>query len=207
MRSLKASEMASEGVSPSTVVALPVSVAIVPLRCHSAILAACYLPHGHGVTVVQTPVPESLFNTVSVDRSDRFDLTLWNLPDVRNNLLALWSPKSYRARSLSFKLLNQPYFVCNSPDTVRRVFLDRHDNYDKKSPQMRHALAPLLGDGLFVNDGELWKKRRAACSPPFEREFLPGFGEIMSASATAMAQSWSQKPDGPRSTCLTRWHA
>jgi cytochrome P450 len=145
---------------------------------------------------VQTPSPETLFNPVSVDRPDRFDLTLWNLPDVRNNLLAFWSPKSYRALSLSFKLLNQSYFVCNSPESVRREFLDRHDNYDKKSPQMRHALEPLLGDGLFVNDGDLWKKRRAACSPPFEREFLPGFGEIMSASATEMAESWAQKPDG-----------
>jgi hypothetical protein len=101
---------------------------------------------------VQTPSPETLFNPVSVDRPDRFDLTLWNLPDVRNNLLAFWSPKSYRARSLSFKLLNQSYFVCNSPDTVRRVFLDRHDNYDKKSPQMRHALEPLLAFRLtFLN--------------------------------------------------------
>lgn len=139
---------------------------------------------------------DQLFIPVSSPRPGTFALTLWNLPSFRKNMLSIWSDKAYQARALSFNLLNQPYFVCNSPDTVRRVFLDKHDNYDKKSPQMRHALAPLLGDGLFVSDGELWKERRKACSPPFENEYLPVFAEIMSGSAKQMADSWETLPDG-----------
>lgn len=78
----------------------------------------------------------------------------------RKNLLAIWPAPAYRAKTFEFNLLRQHYFVCNSPESVRRVFLEQHDNYDRKSPQMRHALEPLLGDGLFVSDGDLWRQRR-----------------------------------------------
>ncbi|MEM5537903.1 cytochrome P450 [Neptuniibacter pectenicola] len=137
-----------------------------------------------------------LFIPVTTPRPLIFGLSLWNMSGFRRNMLSIWSDKAYRARKLSFKLLNQDYFLCNSPDTVRRVFLDRHDIYDKKSPQMRNALEPLLGDGLFVSDGELWRERRKACSPPFESSFLPGFAAIMSRSAVEMADRWQAMPNG-----------
>jgi len=117
----------------------------------------------------------------------------------RRNLLAMWPAGGYRAQTMSFRLLRQAYFVCNSPDTVRRVFLDAHDNYDRKSPQMRHALAPLLGDGLFVSDGALWRERRAHCAPAFEPDLLPGFAAVMTAQARALAADWASQPqDQPR---------
>ncbi|WP_428036177.1 cytochrome P450 [Amphritea sp.] len=142
------------------------------------------------------PDSQTLFVPVMASRPHSFSLSLWNLPAFRRNMLSIWSDKAYRARKMSFRLLNQDYILCNSPDTVRRVFLDRHDIYDKKSPQMRHALEPLLGDGLFVSDGLLWQERRKACSPPFESSFLPGFAQIMSSSAVEMAHRWEALPDG-----------
>ena len=114
----------------------------------------------------------------------------------RKNLLAMWGPKAYRAKAFSFKFLRQHYFVCNSPDSVKRVFLEEHDNYDRKSPQMRHALEPLLGDGLFVSDGELWRQRREQCAPAFEAHLLPDFAAVMAASAREVADRWAGLPEG-----------
>lgn len=114
----------------------------------------------------------------------------------RRNLLAIWPERAYKAKTFSVRLLNQPYFICNSPDTVRRVFLDEHENYDRKSPQMRHALEPVLGDGLFVSDGELWKERRAYCAPAFENELLPDFAAVMTESAVELADQWARLPAG-----------
>lgn len=116
----------------------------------------------------------------------------------RNNLLAVWSPHAYRAKAFDFRFLNQHYFVCNSPDAVKRVFLDEHDNYDRKSPQMRHALEPLLGDGLFVSDGELWRQRREQCAPAFESQLLPDFAAVMAESARELAERWASLPEGGR---------
>ncbi|MGB0467134.1 MAG: cytochrome P450 [Pontibacterium sp.] len=136
------------------------------------------------------------FTPVAPVRPSISGLPLQNLSGVRKNMLSIWSDKAYRARTFSFRLFNQHYFLCNSADSVRRVFLDKHDNYDKKGPQMRHSLEPLLGDGLFVSDGYLWRERRKACSPPFESEFLPGFSNVMSASAVELADHWNSLPDG-----------
>lgn len=114
----------------------------------------------------------------------------------RSNLLDLWPEHAYRVQTMSFKMVNQPYFLCNSPDSVRQVFLDKHDQYDRKSPQMRRALEPLLGDGLFVSDGALWKERRAYCAPAFESELLPDFASVMTEAAHELAEHWAALPAG-----------
>jgi len=99
-------------------------------------------------------------------------------------------------RFFRFKIFRQQYAVCNSPESVRRVFLEAHDNYDRKSPQMRHALEPLLGDGLFISDGQLWKDRRKYCAPAFENELLPDYFDTMVKSAQELAEQWQDMPAG-----------
>lgn len=121
---------------------------------------------------------------------------------ARNNLLAIWPASAYRDRSLEFRFLRQHYFVCNAPELVRHVFLEAHDNYDRKSPQMRHALEPLLGDGLFVSDGDLWRQRRAQCAPAFENNLLPDFAGVMVASARELADQWAAMPAGVETDML-----
>ncbi|MFG6179151.1 cytochrome P450 [Halomonas sp. THAF12] len=120
---------------------------------------------------------------------------IWQRIRMANrNLLSVWRERDYGVRSLRFSLGKQDYVLCNSPDSVRRVFLKEHDNYDRKSPQMRQALAPLLGDGLFVSDGELWQERRQQCAPALHNRLLPSFSEVMTTSAEETAQHWARLP-------------
>jgi len=110
----------------------------------------------------------------------------------RNNLVANWNENDFESLIFSFDILKQRYIVCNDAAHVKHVFLDAHDNYDPKSPQMRRALKPLLGDGLFASDGDLWRARRAACAPALRSELLPQFIPIMVETAHEMAESWKQ---------------
>ncbi|MBR9909016.1 MAG: cytochrome P450 [Gammaproteobacteria bacterium] len=139
-------------------------------------------------------VPHSL--PVSVPRARNDENLFRRMLKARKNLLAIWSDKDYGVKSLEFSLLRQQYILCNSPDMVRRVFLEEHDNYDRKSPQMRHALEPLLGDGLFASDGELWQQRREYCAPAFEKNLMPDFAGIMTESAAALVEQWQALPAG-----------
>ncbi|MEB3312090.1 MAG: cytochrome P450 [Snowella sp.] len=135
---------------------------------------------------------------VSVNPNEAATNSLTGWLQFRQNLLSCWSEATYSLTSFEFSLLRQHYFVCNSPDTVRRVFLEEHDNYDRKSPQMRHALEPLLGDGLFVSDGQLWRERREYCTPAFESDLLPDFAAMMVESAQELAENWRSLPlDAP----------
>jgi cytochrome P450 len=119
---------------------------------------------------------------------------LRRLSMARKNLLSAWSGSDYCSPWFRFRIFRQEYFVCNSPETVRQVFLEEHDNFDRKSPQMRHALEPLLGDGLFVSDGELWKQRRRYCAPAFESDLLPGYVDTMVRSAQEVVEQWRDLP-------------
>jgi len=132
-------------------------------------------------------------NPVSVTRPPSSTGLFKRLRMGRKNLLSVWSDDEYRNELFDFKIMNQQYVVCNSPDTVRKVFLEEHDNYDRKSPQMRHALEPLLGDGLFASDGEVWKERRKYGAPAFENELLPGYFETMVFSANELVEQWKSR--------------
>ncbi len=113
------------------------------------------------------------------------------LAKARQNLLSGWTEECFKWERFEFTLVNQKYVVCNHPRHVRRVFLDNHDNYDRKSPQMRSALEPLLGDGMFVSDGDLWRQRRELCAPSMRPDLLPLFAPLMIDTSLEMAERWT----------------
>ena len=88
---------------------------------------------------------------------------LVGLLKLRQNLVGIWHERAFEQFMIPVKLPNRRVYVVNGVDAIKRVFLDNHDNYDPKSPQMRKALTPLLGDGLFVSDGGVWRRRQLAC--------------------------------------------
>lgn len=150
---------------------------------------------------VRLALPEGCRDLTEPDPVKVTPPSLWqggfrSLSELRTNLLSIWPERAYRGCTFESQIFNQHYFLCNSPDTVRRVFLEEHDNYDRKSPQMREALEPLLGDGLFVSDGALWKERREYCAPAFEADRLPNFASVMVESAQEMADRWASLPEG-----------
>jgi cytochrome P450 len=84
---------------------------------------------------------------------------------ARENLLGIWPEPTFSKEFFGHVILRRALFICNSPDTVKQVFVDDAENFERKSPQQRHALRPLIGDGLFVSDGALWRERRKAIAP------------------------------------------
>ena len=84
----------------------------------------------------------------------------WRLLRIaRENLVAIWSQDAFSDPFIQYRLLLRQTFVCNSPETVRFVFIENADVYERKSPQQRQALRPLIGDGLFISEGETWRLR------------------------------------------------
>jgi cytochrome P450 len=114
---------------------------------------------------------------------------------ARRDLLAIWSEETYRLEFFGRKLLRQRTFVANSPATVEHVLVTHNHIYERKSPYMRKALEPLLGDGLFASDGETWKRRRAIQAPAFSGANLRRFGATMTACAEEMREQWRARKD------------
>lgn len=115
---------------------------------------------------------------------------------ARHDFLSIWRKNDYTDKVSSMKLLGRQLVIVNSPEAVRYVVAKRHENFERKSPQMRRALEFLLGDGLFISDGETWKQRRPLVNDIVHKNRLPAFGGIMERTASELAERWSSLPDG-----------
>lgn len=125
------------------------------------------------------------------------------LRKLAENFLGIWTQESFRYRMMRAKVLNRSVLVCNGPTWVREAFVVQNDAIERKSPQMRHALKPLLGDGLFISDGPVWAKRRKLVAPIIHASRLSEFVPTMVATALEMRERWTEVPAGQEINALT----
>lgn len=119
--------------------------------------------------------------------------TLQLLRRSRQNLLAIFDDTAFDQDLMSLQVLNRRVFICNSPDTVRHALVTANASFERKSPQMRHALRPLLGDGLFISDGETWATRRRIVGPIIHGSHMPDFAPLMVEAASETAERWAAR--------------
>jgi cytochrome P450 len=117
---------------------------------------------------------------------------------ARRNYLAVWPRGAFHRDVMFRRLLFRDLVICNSPETVAEAFVAQHEQFQRKSPQHRHALAPLLGDGLFVSDGALWRERRRVVAPVTHAARLPELAPAITEAAAERAAAWRRHPpDAP----------
>ena len=112
------------------------------------------------------------------------------------DLLANFQASDYRAAEHQFRILGRRVLIANSPEGVRQVLASPGDAYERKSPQMRRALEPLLGDGLFISDGDTWRRRRPFVANLVHKTRMPQFAPLIVTAAEEMAQAWAALPPG-----------
>jgi cytochrome P450 len=115
---------------------------------------------------------------------------------ARRSLIAMWEDKDFEYEFPSGRLLTRRTFLCNCPDAVRFAFSTHNDSFERKSAQQRHALAPLIGDGLLISDGATWRFRRSLIAPITHASRLPDFSEAMVGAAMATRDRWLRLPSG-----------
>ncbi|QUS35841.1 cytochrome P450 [Falsirhodobacter algicola] len=127
------------------------------------------------------PKPEARPGSVSLLRLARL---------FRRDLLSALPQKLYRARMAEFRTPFFRSFLCNDPPLIRRVLEERPDDFPK-SDRIREGLAPLLGNSVFVTNGEVWKRQRRIIDPAFAggrlREVFPAMWSACEAAVARQA--------------------
>ncbi|MEM1106117.1 MAG: cytochrome P450 [Pseudomonadota bacterium] len=84
------------------------------------------------------------------------------------DLLSLLPAYAYTAPVRFIGYSRRQILIVNAPDLVRRVMVEEADRFPK-SDLMVGALAPLVGDSLFVSHGARWRRQRQMIDPAFSQ--------------------------------------
>ncbi len=88
---------------------------------------------------------------------------LWN---GDGNLLELLPAAAYRFESGNLGYSRRSTVLFNDPALVRGILRDEEGIFPK-SDLMVNALEPLIGESIFVTDGDKWRRQRAMIDPAF----------------------------------------
>lgn len=114
---------------------------------------------------------------------------------ARRNIFAALPHKLYRAWLTEVRTPFYNAYMPNQPDLVRRILVERPDDFPK-SDVVRQAIGDLLGESVFVTNGEKWKRQRRIIDPSFEGGKLRQTFAPMLAAADEMAARLDPLADG-----------
>ncbi len=119
--------------------------------------------------------------------------TFKRLALARRNFLSIWEEEAFELDYAFSQLITRKVFLCNSPEAVQFAFSLKHPSFERKAPQMRYALQPLIGDGHFISDGEIWRQRRRMVAPIIHISQMGKFAPIMVEAAIEVRDRWSRR--------------
>jgi cytochrome P450 len=91
------------------------------------------------------------------------------------------------------RILMGTAFLLNHPAHVEHVLQRNYRNY-RKTP-MLEKLRPVLGDGLFMSEGDLWTRQRNLIQPSFHREKIDGLAERMVEQTARHLRVWAARAE------------
>ncbi len=125
-------------------------------------------------------------------------VSLWRYMKLfRRDILSAQPARLYRAWMAEFRTPFFRSFMCNDPTLVDLVLKERPDDFPK-SNRVREGLAPLLGNSVFITNGETWKRQRRIIDPAFEggrvREVFPAMWDAGQACVARLAPLADGRP-------------
>ena len=98
---------------------------------------------------------------------------------------------------IRIRVITWPTYMVFHPDDVKRVLQENNRNYSKDVYSV-NLLKPLLGQGLFTNDGPSWLHQRRLMQPAFHRKRLADFGTLMTSTTVTTLEQWRSSAERDR---------
>lgn len=134
-------------------------------------------------------------------------LPFWKvLPTWLHDGLAVLSEKAYRMKMGQFRLPTRRFFMLNDPPLVRRVLVERAEDFPK-SEIIGFMVKRLMGDGVLTSSGATWRRQRAMLNPAFETTRVRLVFDQMRAATDRMIERLDRIADGtPRDFDIETTH-
>ena len=120
-------------------------------------------------------------------------VSLWQyLRLFRKDLLSAQPQRLYRAWMAEFRTPFFSSYMINQPELVDLVLKKRPEDFPK-SNRISEGLRPLLGESVFLTNGEAWKRQRRIIDPAFEggrlKDTFPAMRDASQACADRLCSS------------------
>lgn len=121
-------------------------------------------------------------------RADR--VSLWRYMRLfGQDILSAQPARLYRAWMAEFKTPFFRSYLCNDPAITTEILKTNPDNFPK-SDRVGAGLRPLLGNSVFLTNGDVWKRQRRIIDPAFEggrlRDTFPAMWAASEAAVDRM---------------------
>jgi cytochrome P450 len=91
---------------------------------------------------------------------------LARLTATRRSVIETWGQRAYEDDVVKGSFFGASSFILNDPDAIRHVLVDNTENYTRTDAGIR-VLRPILGEGLLLAEGRIWKHQRRTLAPAF----------------------------------------
>ncbi len=78
--------------------------------------------------------------------------------------------------------------VVNQPSLIEEVLVTRAKSFTKGWTEQ--LIRPAAGNGILLSENDFWKRQRRMVQPPFHRQRLAGYGDIMVRIADEVSAAW-----------------
>src|SRR5687767_2379721 len=133
-------------------------------------------------------------NTADSEIVDVPTVNVWELfkmmPEFRRDVLGTFANLARTHGDIvRFRGLWTSVMLTN-PAHIEHVLQTNSRNYNKG--RVYKELIPSTGEGLFVTDGEVWRRQRRLAQPAFHRDQIASFARIMTDSTEEMLLRWRE---------------
>jgi len=99
-----------------------------------------------------------------------------------------WTERLGRVAPLD--MLGVTLYLVAEPDVIRAMLI-HHPHQLQRDPFTRRVLGRIVGEGLFMAEGESWRRQRQLMQPIFHATHIQNFAAVFVNYARQMCESWS----------------
>src|SRR5579863_7927723 len=85
---------------------------------------------------------------------------------LRDNALAGFPPRAFEEMAVARSFVGHRQVILSDPAGIRHVLIENADNY-RRTASIFRLLGPVVGNGLFLAEGEDWREQRRTVAPAF----------------------------------------
>jgi cytochrome P450 len=95
---------------------------------------------------------------------------------LRRNALAGFPARAFEELAVARSFAGRRQIILSDPAGIRHILIENADNY-RRTASVSRLLGPILGQGLFLAEGEEWRTQRRAVAPAFAPRMMGSVAE------------------------------